>query len=296
MSKTALRSALYSASKTLDEGRLSYQSLVDYKAILRLCLEQLSQMGFILRSIDSLKQKHVEKLIQHWQENKLSAGTIKNRVSVLRRITELSGRKEVVKTNADYQLAPRQYHRQVSIAITDIDLDKIEDPYIRASVSLQQVFGLRREEAIKFKPHQADERLAIRLQGSWTKGGIARLIPFTNPTQRECLDRVKALVGKHESLIPKGSTYRQQRMRYDNVTQALGYQHLHGLRHAYAQRRYEEMTHFITKGYGWKSPINGGPKKEQLNDFEKHVDRQVRLMLSQELGHSREAIVKSYIG
>jgi len=296
MSKKAIASAYHSVVNTLVDAHLSYQSMADYKSILQMSLAQLSQMGFILRSIDSLKQKHIEKLIQQWQENKLSAGTIKNRVSVLRRITELSGRKEVVKTNADYQLAPRQYHRQVSIAITDIDLDKIEDPYIRASVSLQQAFGLRREEAIKFKPHQADERLAIRLQGSWTKGGIARLIPFTNPTQRECLDRVKALVGKNESLIPKGSTYRQQRMRYDNVTQSLGYQHLHGLRHAYAQRRYEEMTHFITKGYGWKAPINGGPKKEQLNDFEKHVDRQVRLMLSQELGHSREAVVKSYIG
>lgn len=216
MSKKAIASAYHSVVNTLVDAHLSYQSMADYKSILQMSLAQLSKMGFILRSIDSLKQKHVEKLIQHWQENKLSAGTIKNRVSVLRRITELSGRKEVVKSNTDYQLAPRQYHRQVSIAITDIDLDKIEDPYIRASVSLQQAFGLRREEAIKFKPHQADERLAIRLQGSWTKGGIARLIPFTNPTQRECLDRVKALVGKNESLIPKGNTYRQQRMRYDN--------------------------------------------------------------------------------
>ena len=59
-------------------GRASfYQSMADYKSILQMSLAQLSKMGFILRSIDSLKQKHVEKLIQHWQENKLSAGTIK---------------------------------------------------------------------------------------------------------------------------------------------------------------------------------------------------------------------------
>ena len=43
------------------------------------------------------------------------------------------------------------------------------------------------------------------------------------------------------------------------------------------------------------NPHQWWTEKEQLNDFEKHVDRQVRLMLSQELGHSREAVVRSYI-
>lgn len=296
MSNTALGSAYYTASKTISQARLSHQSLNDYKGILRLSLQQLSQLGFKLRSIDQLKQKHVDKLIMYWKESQLSSGTIKNRLSVLRRVTELTGREQVIKNNAEYYIAPRRYYTETSKAVHAVDFDRIEDSYVRASLELQKEFGLRREEAIKFKPHQADEKLAVRLQGSWTKGGIPRLIPITRQSQRECLDRIKLLVGKKDSLIPKELTYRQQRDRYDYFTNKNGYHKLHGLRHAYAQHRYEAITNEMTKGYGWKSPIDGGPSTSQMNAYEKHVDLQARLMISHELGHSRLAIVRSYCG
>jgi hypothetical protein len=35
-------------------------------------------------------------------------------------------------------------------------LDSVSDPYARVSLVLQQEFGLRREEAIKFQPSYAD--------------------------------------------------------------------------------------------------------------------------------------------
>ena len=84
-------------------------------------------------------------------------------------------------------------------------------------------------------------------------------------------------------------------MHYDNITRGQGYHRLHGLRHAYAQQRYEALTNMLTKGYGWKAPILGGPSKSQLNKIEQHIDMQARLLLSQELGHSRPGIVRSYI-
>jgi len=294
MGNKAIESTYHTIAKTLAQASLSYQSLTDYKGILRLSIEQLNKMGIILRSIDQLKQKHINKLVDAWQKNQLSSGTIKNRLSALRRVTELSGRHEVVKKNTDYLLAPRKYYSETSKAVHDIDLNKITDPYVRASLELQKEFGLRREESIKFKPHQADEGLGIRLQGSWTKGGISRLIPLTTQSQRDCLDRIKLLVCKNESLIPKELTYRQQRERYDYLTHKNGFHKLHGLRHAYAQRRYEIITNEMTKGYGWKPPIAGGPTSSQLNEYEKHIDYQARLMISQELGHSRVEIVKSY--
>ena len=47
------------------------------------------------------------------------------------------------------------------------------------SLELQQAFGLRREEAMKFQPSFADQGDHIRLKGSWTKGGKAwvRVLP-----------------------------------------------------------------------------------------------------------------------
>lgn len=50
-------------------------------------------------------------------------------------------------------------------------LERISDRHVRASLGLQQAFGLRREESIKFQPSYADRTGHILLKGSWTKGG-----------------------------------------------------------------------------------------------------------------------------
>jgi len=64
---------------------------------------------------------------------------------------------------------------------------------------------------------------------------------------------------------------------------------MHGLRHAYAQRRYEELT-------GWRSPVAGGPSSRSLTQEQKEQDREVRLIISRELGHEREQVTAVYLG
>ena len=59
---------------------------------------------------------------------------------------------------------------------------------------------------------------------------------------------------------------------------------MHGLRHAYTQQRYEELT-------GWKSPAVGGPTAKVLTQEQKVIDQQVRLTISRELGHERIQVV-----
>lgn len=44
------------------------------------------------------------------------------------------------------------------------------------------------------------------------------------------------------SLIPSHRNYRQQLRIYEGQTIRAGLSRMHGLRHAYAQRRYEELT------------------------------------------------------
>jgi hypothetical protein len=156
------------------------------------------------------------------------------------------------------------------------------------SLELQQAFGLRREEAIKFKPSYADRGNRLVLKDTWTKGGKAREIPVRNAVQREVLDRAHRLAGRG-SLIPGHRNYRQQLRIYERHTANAGLSKLHGLRHAYAQQRYEEMT-------GWKSPAAGGPSGSALSATERSLDRQARLTISLELGHERLAIVGVYLG
>ena len=206
----------------------------------------------------------------------------------------LSNRVGIVKDkNSEYGIANRSYTATVNKAVNEIDLNKFEDKYLRTSLELQKEFGLRREECMKIIPEQAlcfDTMGSpyLRLQGSWTKGGVGRKIEITNDTQLKVIEKATKEFS-NKSLIPVGKTYIQQRRLYDKVTRAQGYYNLHGLRHAYAQRRYKEIT-------GWNCPIASGISRFKLNTEQRILDDKARLCISQELGHSRATITKNYIG
>jgi hypothetical protein len=168
------------------------------------------------------------------------------------------------------------------------ELERIGDPYVRMSLELQQAFGLRREEAIKFSPDYADCGDHIRLKPSWTKGGKERVIPVRTDRQREVLQRAHQLAGKR-ALIPVDMNYVQQLRVYERLTANAGLSKMHGLRHAYAQARYEELT-------GWKAPAAGGPVSKSLSPGQKVMDRHARTTVSHELGHIRLQISGVYLG
>ncbi len=252
---------------------------------------QLHEMGYRHMRGNSLKEKHVKAMVDRWQGEGLSAGTMKNRMATLRWWAEKVGKRNVIaRDNAVYGIAERQYVAQESRAkqLEADQLRQISDPHLRMSLELQREFGLRREESMKFIPSYADKGDRLCLKASWTKGGRAREIPVRTPSQRDVLDRAHKIAGRG-SLIPPDRKYVQQLRLYEKHTASAGLSKLHGLRHEYAQRRYLELT-------GWLSPVAGGPSAKELTPEQKSRDREVRLLISEELGHSREQISTVYLG
>ena len=196
----------------------------------------------------------------------------------------------LARDNAHYGIPDRQYVTNVSKAqmLNQVDLSRISDPYVRMSLELQRAFGLRREEALKLRPREADRGDRLVLKASWTKGGKAREIRIDTTAQRKVLDRAKQLAGQG-SLIPAERSYIQHLKVYERHTANAGLHKLHGLRHAYAQQRYQELT-------GWTAPAAGGPTRKVLTLSQQALDREVRLRISQEMGHEREQITSVYLG
>jgi len=62
----------------------SFATQADRQHILDLVANQLHEMGFRHMDAHSLKPKHVEKLVERWLGEDLSAGTLKNRMTALR--------------------------------------------------------------------------------------------------------------------------------------------------------------------------------------------------------------------
>jgi hypothetical protein len=136
------------------------------------------------------------------------------------------------------------------------------------ALRLQAAFGLRREESMKIRPGWADQGNALVLKDSWTKGGRERELPIRTEAQRAVLNEAKKLAAGG-SLIPQGSTYKDQLKAFKAECQRVGINKVHGLRHRYAQTRYLEKT-------GWQCPARGGPTKKQLTPDQRSIDQRVR--------------------
>ena len=287
--KQELQRHLHSLLQHNKDG--SYETQEARRKILFKVAEDLCSHRYKLRHMNGLKQKHVRFLNELWLVQGISVATIKNRNSHLRWLCEKVGR-NIMPTNDALGIGKRAYshNQQTAVELNDIDVSKITNRHVYMQIHLQRYLGLRREECLKLKPHMADQEDHIQLKSSWCKGGRARTVLITSSEARYWLDEAKKLTQHHnQSLIPEGKTYKQHRNLYDKQLQRAGVKHPHGLRHAYAQERYFQLT-------GWHCPKRGGPLSHELTYTQKQQDREARLTISEALGHSREQITVVYLG
>ncbi|GAB1654433.1 integrase [Mannheimia haemolytica] len=291
-----MRDLVYSVKTILNHNRDgSFGTQAEREKVLKMAMEELSHSQFKIHDCTQLKGKHIRFLVENWKNQALSTGTLKNRMSHLRWLAEKIGNPRIVeRANSSYGIDNRKYvdnHTNKAKTLSESDLEALNDEFIRYSLRLQQEFGLRREESMKFQPKFADRETEIVLRDSWTKGGRARAIPIRTESQRELLNQIHAFcrLNHTKSLIPRERTYYQQLKSYEYYTASVGLHKNHGLRHEYAQQRYRELT-------GWECPKCGGKSSRMLSESEKQVDLMARLQISQELGHNREEITAVYLG
>lgn len=268
----------------------SYVTRANRADSLNLAATQLLELGYKVVHPKNLKPKHIYKLTEHWLNSGLAVGSIKNRMSHLRWLAGKINNPGLIKRdNSQYGIPDRNHvDGDKSSEFLQSKIDAIPNNYVRVSAELQKHFGLRREEAMKFMPSFADKGSHILLKPSWTKGGRGREIPITTEGQRRALSMAHATAGQG-SLIPERQSYYSHSRVFEKQMSGVGLGRTHGARHAYAQRRYFQMTNL--------APVaQGGKPRSQLNRFDKEIDTQARLIISSELGHERMEIVAIYLG
>lgn len=158
-----------------------------------------------------------------------------------------------------------------------------------AVLLLARELGLRAKEAslldARSALREAQQRGVIRVTHG-TKGGRPREIPITRHAQREALRVASGAQGTAKSLVPTQQTWAQWEAcglrNAREVLQHHGIARIHELRAAYAWQRYQEIT-------GQPPRLGGGL-------VSKAEDRAARLIIAQELGHSRVNVTVSYLG
>lgn len=236
----------------------------DRIAILALICTELREARFGLRDIRQIRGKHVQYLFKKWNEEGKSTGTLQNRRTVLKWVADMCGKDGMVEGLEKY-LPEGAAVRRSLVATTDrswvgngIDVEEIaagisdEEAWVRIHLDLIRAFGLRRAEAICFRPHAAlvmrDGHAAVHLRarGWGTKGGRERFIPITGQDQLEVIERAKAMVkGKFDHSITQSMGLSKLRaiQKFKRAVERLGITKnglgvtLHGLRHEYYHKR-----------------------------------------------------------
>ncbi|KGQ40060.1 integrase, partial [Gallibacterium anatis] len=202
----------------------SFGTAAERKKSLKNAMQRVSDAGYGIRNVTQLKGKHIRYLVESWKSEGVSTGTIKNRMSHLRWLAEKIGNPRIVeRSNSSYNIENRRYvdnYINKAKNLSTRDLERFKDEYLKYSLRLQQEFGLRREESMKFQPKFADRESKIVLKASWCKGGREREIPIRTQSQRDLLNEIHVFCRKMQSksLIPPDRTYKQQLKSYEYYT------------------------------------------------------------------------------
>ena len=285
------------------DGRkvVSHATIADRSEFYSRMLRELHALGYRLLDIHQLKPKHVDALMKHWEAAGLSASTLQKRFSHIKVLCGWIKKASMLGSGASTLDDPARYQRHYAAdhdhswtaqgvdpheKIAEIAAD---DADVARVLRLQYAFGLRLQEASLLNPvRDMLDRETLRVV-SGTKGGRPRVVPIETEAQRALLAEARRHAeGTGRSMIPPHYDLKHWLTRCYTVLTRHGVTRknglvTHGLRHQYANDRYEELT-------GEPSPVRGG------RALEASEDQAARLEVTARLGHARPQITNAYYG
>lgn len=217
--------------------------------------------------------------------------------------TATKGGWDSVSPTKDCGIPKRNHIPKASKAMPQAEHDKIAG---LVSDRIAVMMGLQRSLGLRFKESALlDAKIALRqalakgyvVISSGTKGGRKRKVPITTDAKILLERAIKIQCG--QSLVPKGQSFVAFRRECYEVARVQGF-NFHSERHYYAQQRFQEIT-------GVPAPVNTMVPRKQWTDYiagyleidktrAAEIDTAARLIISEELGHSRVEVTRVYIG
>lgn len=268
---------------------------------------QLRLLGYKIENPHNFQERHFKALLKFWLDENLSASTIQKRASIFRTFSAWIGKGNMIMELEHYVEDKKRVARdQVArvdkswsaqgVSAKDILKQMGEyDVRLLAQMSMISAFGLRKQEAICFKPRRAialGEHSNSILIEFGTKGGRVRSIAIDSNEQRQALQLAVNIAKRFEDHIGwEGLSLKQAINRFSYMMLKFGVTNkelgvtAHGLRHEDFNDVYEEIT-------GQPSPVRGGIK----GNVNPELDRKARIIITNRAGHSRLGVASSYFG
>ena len=261
----------------------------------------------------NLGQKHIRAMVQVWKQDHLAPATIQTYLSFLRGLGMWMGKHGFVRGPAYYGLVVDEYQRHEyaqrdkSWSAQGIDIDTLIndvcafDCHVGASLRLIRAFGLRRKEAIQFRPYEhivpfaetdlpPDDKAADRYVRIKGKGGRVRWLPVDSAARTAAVVFAQDQATSRDAHMgdPTRDLKRNLR-RFDYVMEKFGITLRergatgHGLRHEVLMEAYTGLT-------GAMPPVRGG------GSVSPEADMEARRSVSALAGHARIRASCAYLG
>ena len=274
-------------------------------------VETLRQIGCNTEKWKNIHRGHMSSVVERWQSENLTSGTIKNYLAAVRKLCEHYGNMKVAKTtNAQLGIENRVY-------VSNADKSVPEDAYQTAISKLSEgnrlqqtvglvmevarTFGTRLEESYKLCP-KTDTMNNLVTISRGTKGGRERTFEM-NSRQQDLAEQVKAFAGTKGNLIPENWTERSWREYVYREARAVGIGQAHcgasyhGLRHARFHEVYEEICGFKPRvKYSSTTEFIDAAMKVAGTDWKK-LDAHASRIVTLQAGHGIDRYVYTqYLG
>ena len=299
--------------------QVSDKTRTDYGDMLKGLPALLRALRRPLQNASELGRPHVLALLRHWEQQGHAEGTIQWRVSLLRRFFTLVGRPQVLPAGAAWRTilraqgiragtlgrqqvatTPKGWRDRGIDAAALIEAVRAQHPVVASQLDLCLWFGLRKNEALQIRPHEADCGTHVNVVEG-TKGGKPRSVRFSaEPAraqqQRAVLERAKQLAARHPRGILAIPALRLQQsrnhvnyvLRKFAITRKQRGITQHGLRHQFGCDLFTELT-------GLPPPVlASAPAAAYHQDPAGLVA--ARRALSRQMGHERASITAAYTG
>ncbi|MDO9001878.1 MAG: phage integrase N-terminal domain-containing protein [Aquabacterium sp.] len=261
----------------------------------------------------NLGQKHIQAMVQVWQQEHLAPATIQTYLSFLRGLAMWMGKHGFVRAPDHYGLSLDEYQRHEyasrdkSWSAQGVDIDALidqvceHDRHVGASLRLIHAMGLRRKESVLFRPFESivpfeatglspDEQEADRYAWVKGKGGRVRYIPLDRPSRVLAVEFAQGVVSSQDAHMgDPAHDLRKNLRRFDYVVAKFGITvrelgvTAHGLRHEVLIGHYQALA-------GGPPPVRGeGTVAPEL-------DRAARQAVAHLAGHARARAAGAYLG
>lgn len=288
------------------KGVCSVHTQYDRGLIIRMAFAQLWHMGVRLPSPRNLGNRHIFMLMERWDQEGVTVKVLHTRISYLRTFARWIGKDGMVKDVRDY-LPERDLTRRAAAKVNRaweangvipqevISRARALDERLALMLSMQDAFALRMKESIEMRPAYclAESGKVLEIYEG-TKGGRLRRVDIDSAYKREVFDCALRLAatGRDGRIRWPNRTWKQaRRYYYYLLAEKLGVNikemgvSSHGLRHQYAQDKYQDVS-------GQPPPISGVDPSQV--DPEKH--REASIQVARDLGHGRAQVSNNYYG